>query len=209
VRGRLDQYTRHYGDTLDRLWRIRRKTLLSLLTHKGRPPYKLNARRRREIIDEAWWWAYDAMRPLARKEFMALVLKSTTRRKVPRMGARGVLNWPRVRRFLGRLPRLESDNQVYVFWDHRKCVYVGQSSRAHKGGGGKWRPAYWRESNRYRVFSTREYRNLAKFECLAMDYFRPTENDVKAPNRKYHAKCPVHKRLNAIERELKRSFKLR
>jgi hypothetical protein len=198
-----------FRDTIDALWSIKQRELIREIDRFGRPPKPLDKKRRDELISRAVEYAFEALQPLARKEFDQLVCDKINRRPLPSFGSRGPLDWETVESFLGGLSKLDSSNHVYIFWNGSKCIYVGQSKKGHWGGGNKWDPQNWRDSSEYQVFATNHYRDLSKFECLAIDIFKPLNNKNKAPDQKFGSKCPVHESVSYLEGELLDLFSLR
>jgi hypothetical protein len=199
-----------FRKTLEEMWEIRERELVSALHRRGRPPNPMNRDVRDELLERALDYAFDALRPVARREFNRLVCDKINSRPIPRVGTRGPLDWDTVEEFIGSLPNMKSDYHVYVFWNDDDCVYVGQSGKGHWGGGNKWDDSgNWRYSTYLQVFATWQERNLNKFECLAIDRFRPWNNRNRPPDEPYHAKCPVHETLWYLEDEIRGSYLLR
>lgn len=194
------------------LWHIRQRELvwsLNLPGRRGRRPLGLSWAKREALLAEAMGYARDALQPLARHQFMKLTCDKLRSRRTPDVPKGGRFNWSTVEDFIDGLPELESPYHVYVFWKGDTCTYVGQSKRGHWGGGGKWERSVWRNSDYIQVFATARRRDLDKFECLAMDRFRPLHNLRRAPDRRHHTKCPVHEILWYLEGELRTVYAMR
>ena len=202
-----------FRDTVDDLWKARKKEILSLVPRgPGHPTNRLTRAKRDALRKQAQEQLIDYLKPVAVREFKRLVSASTNRRHRPPLNRKGRISHEgrkRMERFFDRFYRkLNSSNQIYVFWHKRKCVYVGQTKNNVLGGSGKWRRDVWRDSTHLQMFSTWNSRDLDKLECLGVDRWGPTHNRVKPPSTWHRSKCPVHKILYGVDRELKDTFAL-
>ena len=175
---------------------------------------KLTIERRNELFDDCWYSEERALRRFAKEEFGKLIIKSPRRVKIPPKlrPKRGRRPYIKISKWLSKLKKkyrhTYGHNQIYVFSNDEKCIYVGRTTRSMRGGGGKWRASYYRKSKYIQFFIVKNERNLAKAECLAVHIYQPTENRCKPSSKKYWATCPVHERLDAVYYNLKDFAKL-
>ena len=100
-------------------------------------------------------------------------------------------------------------NCIYVFWQGRKCRYVGRTVR------GKGRPRehfakrWCAHVTRVDIYSTSSASQVPKLECLGIHRFEPTENGPRASIPKWAKKCPVCKVHKLIRKEIRLIFRLR
>ncbi len=83
---------------------------------------------------------------------------------------------------------------VYVFWNHRKCIYVGRTGKGGKRPSEHFIKFWFSGVTRIDVYEVRAKRPLAALECLAIHRFRPSRNKLER-----NRKCP----LCAIHRDIK------
>jgi len=96
---------------------------------------------------------------------------------------------------------------VYVFWNNKKCVYVG---RTGKGGS---RPTShfskkWCKITSVDIYPAKSKSHTPKLECLAVHYFKPRENNYKPSERKWTKKCPLCLIHKHIESDLRIIFRI-
>jgi hypothetical protein len=95
---------------------------------------------------------------------------------------------------------------VYVFWDGKKCEYIGRSSY----GGGRPSSHFDRRwingLTRIDVYVTTSKRALPQLECLAIHRFQPARNKNRAATKKWTFRCPLCKVHRGIQEELRDIF---
>jgi hypothetical protein len=99
-------------------------------------------------------------------------------------------------------------NCVYIFWSHKKCLYVG---RTGAGGG---RPSshfqkHWFDSATRIVVIATSRSQTSKIECLAIHRYLPKFNVNKASSKKWTKKCPLCRVHKNIESELRTIFRFK
>lgn len=97
---------------------------------------------------------------------------------------------------------------VYVFWNNKKCVYVGRT-----GNGGS-RPSshfsrIWCHVTWIDLYPVKSESNLAKLECLAIHRFEPSANTYLPSKKKWTKKCPLCDTHKQIKTDLKKIFKIK
>jgi hypothetical protein len=104
--------------------------------------------------------------------------------------------------------KLQKDNCIYVCWRNKQCIYVGRTEagagRIVKHFGRVWFPSI----TRIDVYPARSKKDLPALECVAIDSYKPRENDTSASKKKGSAKCRLCKSTRQIKRELKSIFPL-
>jgi predicted GIY-YIG superfamily endonuclease len=104
---------------------------------------------------------------------------------------------------------IPNQNFVYIFWNKRKCLYVGKTE------SGKTRPQdhfskYWfPHATRIDIHAVNAPSEVLKLECLAKHRFKPTINRNDPPTKKWYKKCPVCEVHTLIHDEMRRIFGLK
>lgn len=97
--------------------------------------------------------------------------------------------------------RLGPGPAVYMFWQGKRCLYVGRT----EGGGG--RPAshfdqhWFRKATRIVVLIPSHRRHVASLECLAMHLHDPLKNKARSSRKPYRSRCPVCVQTKRMLRE--------
>jgi ribosomal protein L33 len=90
---------------------------------------------------------------------------------------------------------------IYSFWRGKKCLYVGKGSSYRRLAGYK-NNTLLSKSDCIEVWPVRSKRRLPAAECLAVHYFRPSENENKPARVKWGRKCPICRRHDELREEL-------
>ncbi len=98
---------------------------------------------------------------------------------------------------------------IYVFWNHRRCVYVGKTNKSGRRISGHFEKHWFSSVTRADVYKASGRRVLPALECLAIHRFQPARNKFRAERRQWTRKCPLCSVHRQIERELARIFRLR
>jgi hypothetical protein len=105
--------------------------------------------------------------------------------------------------------RITTKNSVYVFWDKKKCLYVGRTLN------GKGRPTahfekYWfRRATRVDVFAFDRKRDVPRYECVLTHRWEPAYSRITPARRRYYTHCPICDGRREIAMSLKSMFRLR
>lgn len=97
-------------------------------------------------------------------------------------------------------------NLIYIFWNGRKCLYVGKTEN------GKGRPQdhfdkFWfSEATRIDIYAVQQKTQVLKLECLAKHRFLPSRNKIDPPTKKWYKKCPVCALHEQIYSEMRSIF---
>ena len=97
---------------------------------------------------------------------------------------------------------------MYVFWNGKKCMYVGKAKSYRRLHSYK-RSYFLNAANRLRVWQIKSPGRLASAECLALHLFSPQYNENKAAKVKWGKKCPVCKRHDALRDDLDSLLRLK
>jgi hypothetical protein len=194
---------------LDELFH-RRTDWLRVSVDGSRPgrPLSLNRGHVRNSIRRLQQLASDALaNDLARKEFHS--------------GVRGRRSWhPKRGKGHGRDAKRAAFKRwfrrefgkgtyVYVFWSHRKCVYVGKTAKAGGRIAGHFEKHWFSSVSRIDVYQTKGRRALQALECLAIHRFQPARNKFRAERKKWTRKCALCRIHRDIKSELTTVFRLR
>jgi hypothetical protein len=99
--------------------------------------------------------------------------------------------------------------KVYVFWQKRKCRYIGRTggrgSRPTRHFGKNW----FAGTTRIDVYTTLQRRNAPRLECLAIHRFQPTKNKVKAARKGWTPHCPLCSVHRVIRKEIRKIYRFR
>ncbi|MCK6479117.1 MAG: GNAT family N-acetyltransferase [Planctomycetes bacterium] len=178
----------------------------------GRSPGKPPAFSRKDVrraIDKLQSVASDALaRDLARDEFEEGVAE---KRSWHAKRGKGFLfddrKWAFLdwfdERFRGRKRAF-----IYVFWNRRRCVYVGKTARSGRRIASHFDKRWFGPVTRLDVYAMRGRRVLPALECLSIHRFQPTRNKVKAESRKWTRKCELCSIHREIEEEVSSIFRL-
>lgn len=194
---------------LNRLFRRRTYWLRSAVEGpRPGPPPTLSRRQVRRAITRLQELASEALADhLARDEFEDAV---TFRRSwhVKRGKGRGV---DAKRRAFNRWfdDELGPATYVYVFWNRRRCVYVGKTARSGRRISSHFDKHWFGGVTRVDVYATTGRRVLPALECLAIHGFQPTRNKFRAERRKWTRRCPLCSVHRMIDSELRDIFRLR
>lgn len=105
--------------------------------------------------------------------------------------------------------KLLKDDCIYVCWRNKQCIYVGRTEagagRIVKHFGRVWFPSI----TRIDIYPARSKKDLPALECVAIDRYKPRENDTSASKKKGAAKCRLCKSTRQIKRELRAIFPLK
>jgi hypothetical protein len=99
--------------------------------------------------------------------------------------------------------------KVYVFWNSRKCLYVGRTIGRGSRPSQHFRKGWFRATTRIVVYMARRKRDVRRLECLAMHRFLPGKNKIKAAKEKWTPKCPLCRLHRKIKTEIRTIFRLR
>lgn len=98
---------------------------------------------------------------------------------------------------------------VYVFWNGRRCVYVGKTAKSGKRISSHFDKHWFGGVTRVDLYALTGRRVLPALECLAIHRFRPTRNKFRAEKRKWTKRCQLCAIHRTIDRELSSIFRLR
>jgi hypothetical protein len=105
------------------------------------------------------------------------------------------------------------DNYIYIFWSGRspniRCEYVGQSTRGKTRPQSHFEKFWFQRVTRIDLWSIRNRSEVTKLECLAIHYFDPRMNKVRAANKRWTKKCPICEKHRKLQSELKNIFALK
>jgi hypothetical protein len=196
-----------FNRRLDRLYQKRTGWLRTVLTKANPGPVPtLNRKQRERAIARLQEIASDALaRKIARRVFQRSVEKKRTwmtkgwgteeKRKKFRAWARRKID--------------KDSGKLYVFWNGKKCSYVGRT----RGRGGRpsqhFKRGWFNGTTRIDVYMATTKGQIPRLECLAAHRFLPLRNKVKAAKENWTPKCPLCALHKKIKSELRRIYKFR
>lgn len=171
-------------------------------------PLSLNRRRVRDSIARLQDLASDALADdLARKEFQASVRGRHSWH--PKRG-KGYGRYQKRKAFKSWFAsRFGQGTYIYVFWDRRKCVYVGKTTKSGGRIAGHFEKHWFTNVTRIDVYRANGRRALPALECLAIHRFQPTRNRFRAERKKWTRRCALCRVHRDIKDELQKMFRLR
>jgi len=101
------------------------------------------------------------------------------------------------------------NNLVYVFWNKKKCVYVGRTGKGGSRPSTHFSNKDFRVITRIDIYPARSKTYLSKLECLAVHYFEPSVNHYKPSSKKWTKKCPLCAVHKHIEKDLRSIFRMK
>jgi hypothetical protein len=105
--------------------------------------------------------------------------------------------------------KIGNSNCVYVFWSRRRCVYIGKTIRGRGRPASHFNKIWFPVITRIDIYPVPHRSEVPMAECLAIDLFKPRENQNRAAKVKYSKKCPVCAAVKDIKRELRSLFRFR
>jgi hypothetical protein len=105
--------------------------------------------------------------------------------------------------------RLGAGTFIYVFWNRRKCIYVGKTRGSGRRVSSHFEKHWFAGVTRIDLYPTTGKRVLPALECLAIHRFQPIRNKFRAERRKWTHKCELCKVHRLIDSELRQIFRLR
>lgn len=100
-------------------------------------------------------------------------------------------------------------NCVYIFWQNRKCLYVGRTLNGHGRPIQHFQKKWFGKCTRIDVYGFDRKRGVPRFECMCTHLHDPTESKIIPARRKYYTKCPICVANEKIKLDLKYLFRLR
>jgi hypothetical protein len=100
-------------------------------------------------------------------------------------------------------------NYVYVFWNAKKCIYVGQSTQGKTRPDSHFEKRWFSPVTRIDILRVARKSEVSKLECLTIHHNKPKQNKNRPANSKWTKKCPVCKMHREIKGEMKRIFPFR
>jgi hypothetical protein len=170
------------------------------------PVPKLNKRQRDRAIAHLQEIASNALaRKMARRVFQRSVVKRKTW-MTKGWGTGGKLKefraWARK-----KIDR--KSGKVYVFWNGKKCCYVGRTRGSGSRPSQKFKRGWFKGTTRIDVYMATTKGQIPRLECLAAHRFLPSRNKIKVAKEKWTPKCPVCVLHKEIKTELRGVFRFR
>ena len=194
---------------LDRLFERRTDWLrTSIAGARPGPPLSLNRDNVRKSIARLQTLASDALADrLARLEFQSSVRGKRSWHPKRGKGHGRDAKRKTFKRWFAK--RFGKGTYVYVFWNRRKCVYVGKTSKSGGRIAGHFEKHWFGTVTRIDVHQANGRRALPALECLAIHSFQPVRNKFRAERKKWTRKCELCRVHKNIKEELQDIFGLR
>ena len=200
-------YQGTFNHILDRLYRKRTSWLRTVLceANPGRVPILVKKNRER-AIRELQGVASDALaRKMARREFR----RSVKKRKSWRTKGRSTEEKRMAFRAWVRRKIDSKGGKVYVFWQKKRCCYVGRTSGTGQRPARHFKRSWFQAATRIDVYMAPRKRDIPRLECLAVHQFLPARNKLKAAKENWTPKCPLCALHKKIKTDLRRVYRFR
>lgn len=195
-----------FNRRLDGLYKKRTGWLRRVLKAKPGPVPRLNKKVRERGIKDLREIASNALaRQMAKKEFD----KSVVERKLWKNKGWGTDKKLRKFRKWARSTIDRKSGKVYVFWNKRKCLYVGRTKGRGSRPSQHFRKGWFKDTTRIVVYMAQQKRDIPRLECLAYHRFLPTKNKIKVARKKYTPRCPMCKLHRNITTQVRTILRLR
>jgi hypothetical protein len=107
------------------------------------------------------------------------------------------------------LKNIKFKNYIYIFWDKKKCKYVGRSINGVGRPQNHFKLYWFSYITRIDIYATKKRTDVPRIESLAYYLFKPKENYYKPSIPKWAKACPIRETDNNIRYEVKKIFNLR
>ncbi len=97
---------------------------------------------------------------------------------------------------------------VYIFWQNRKCLYVGQAGtyrriRAYQ------KSYYLNRATRFEILLVKRRSELTMQECMTQHYLNPKDTKVKPAHKSWGRRCPICAKHDRSRTEILDIFSLK
>ena len=200
-------HQRQFNRRLDRLYEKRTGWLRTVLTKSNPGPVpKLTKKQRERGIERLQEIASNALaRKMARKEFQ----RSVEKRKSWKTKGWGTDKKRAEFRAWARRKIDRDSGKVYVFWNAKKCCYVGRTRGRGSRPSQHFKRGWFKRTTRIVVYIAPKKSDISRLECLAVHRFLPSRNKVKAAKENWTKKCPLCALHKKIKNELRRIYRFR
>ena len=104
---------------------------------------------------------------------------------------------------------ISTKNCVYVFWQKRKCLYVGRTMNGKGRPSSHFEKHWFSKATRIDIFEFQRKREVPRFECLMTHAHSPIYSKIKPAKKKYYIECPVCASSSEVSDEIRELFRLR
>jgi hypothetical protein len=196
-----------FNRRLDRLYRKRTGWLRTVLTKANPGPVPaLTKNQREDTIKKLQEIASHALvKRVARKEFH----RSVEKRKTWMTKGWGTEEKRKNFRAWARRKIDKDSGKVYVFWNGKKCRYVGRTRGRGSRPSQHFKRGWFKGTTRIDVYMAARKGEIPRLECLARHRFLPSRNKIKVAEENWTPKCPVCVLHKEIKTELRSIFRFR
>lgn len=100
----------------------------------------------------------------------------------------------------------KTKNYVYIFWNGRKCLYVGRTGKSNNRPTNHFTTYWFAHATRVEIIKAASYKDVPKLECLATHHYKPSYSTNTPSTKKWTSRCPLCLIHESIEEELKTIF---
>lgn len=199
-------YQAKFNHRLDRLYERRTGWLRSVLKPNRGQILRLNEKQRERYIKDLQDIASEAVaRQMAKDEFKHSVRNT----KIWRTKGWGTDKKIKEFRAWAKKKIDQRSGKVYVFWQKRKCLYVGRTRGRGSRPSQHFRKSWFKRTTRIAVYMAPHKRDIPRLECLAVHRFLPAKNKVRAAKERWTPKCPLCRLHRRVKTEIREIFRFR
>jgi hypothetical protein len=196
-----------FNRKLDSLYKKRTGWLRTVLTKANPGPVPTLTKTQRErtikLLQEI---ASDALaKKMARREFQ----RSIEKRRTWMTKGWGTEKKRRKFRAWARKKIDSHSGKVYVFWDGKKCRYVGRTRGRGSRPSQHFKRGWFKRTTRIDVYMAPRQSDIPRLECLARHRFLPSQNKIKVAKEKWTPRCLLCVLHKKIKNELRGIFRFR
>lgn len=105
--------------------------------------------------------------------------------------------------------KLSYKNCVYVFWNGRKCLYVGRTLNGKGRPSSQFSKFWFGKATRLDIFCSKAKRSIPALECRLTHQYEPSYSRIKPSRSPRYRRCDICEVEDAIYDEIKDIFALR
>lgn len=200
-------YKKRFSQELDKLFKKRTHWLRSCIGYNkpGAPPTLSKKTIEKAIINLQEIASQTLANKLAKREFE----KYTIDKKSWRIKGHGIDEKRRLFEGWYENKLQQKQNCIYIFWDKKKCVYVGRTGQGGSRPSAHFEKYWFLQTKRIVIYTITHRSQISKLECIAIHHFCPSRNKYKPATIKWNKQCPLCKIHRNIKEELHKIFRLK
>ena len=196
-----------FNRRLDRLYEKRTGWLRTVLTVANPGPVpKLTKTQRERAISVLQDIASSALaKKMAQREFLG----SGAKKKKWMTKGRGTTAKLKEFRTWAKRKIDKSSGKVYIFWNGKKCCYVGRTRGRGSRPSKHFKRGWFKGTTRIDVYMTPRNGDISRLECLAVHRYLPLRNKIKVAKENWTRRCPLCALHKKIKNEIRLIYRFR